>query len=68
MVKNFSEDNINNTIEFNEFLKMMSKQNEEEIKLEMLEEAFTYVAKHLCKICLIIFIVLVYSIKTTTVS
>jgi len=41
MVKNFSEDNINNTIEFNEFLKMMSKQNEEEIKLEMLEEAFT---------------------------
>ena len=40
MVKSVSEDKLYNTIEFNEFLKMMSKQKEEDIKEVSLVEAF----------------------------
>ena len=40
MVKAVSEDKLNNTIEFNEFLKMMSKQNDEDISEDSLIEAF----------------------------
>ena len=40
MVRCVSEDKLYNTIEFNEFLKMMSKQEEEEISEESLIEAF----------------------------
>ena len=40
MVHSVSEDKLYDTIEFNEFLKMMSKQEEEEIHEESLIEAF----------------------------
>ena len=40
MVSDVSEDTINNTIEFNEFLKMMSKKENEEIGENLLLEAF----------------------------
>ena len=40
MVSEVSEDTINNTIEFNEFLKMMSKKENEEIGENLLLEAF----------------------------
>ena len=40
MVRSVSEDKLYNSIEFNEFLKMMSKQKEEAIKEESLVEAF----------------------------
>ena len=40
MVRSVSEDKVYNTIEFNEFLQMMSKQEEEEINMVSLMEAF----------------------------
>ena len=40
MVRSVSEDKLNDTIEFNEFLQMMSKQQEEEVEREELAEAF----------------------------
>ena len=40
MVSDVSEDTIHNTIEFNEFLKMMSKKENEEIGENLLLEAF----------------------------
>ena len=40
MVKSMSEDKVNFTIEFNEFLQMMSKQEEEELNMDSLIEAF----------------------------
>ena len=40
MVRTVSEDKLYNSIEFNEFLQMMSKQEEEDIKEESLAEAF----------------------------
>ena len=40
MVRSVSEDKVNYTIEFNEFLMMMSKQEEEEMNMESLMEAF----------------------------
>ena len=40
MVRSVSEDKLYDTIEFNEFLRMMSKQGEEEIKLDIMIEAF----------------------------
>ena len=42
MVRSVSEDKMHDTIEFNEFLKMMSKQEEQEINMETLLEAFKY--------------------------
>ena len=40
MVRSVSEDKLYDTIEFNEFLQMMSKQEEEEINMDTLVEAF----------------------------
>ena len=40
MLRCVSEDKLYNTIEFNEFLQMMSKQEEEDIKEVSLVEAF----------------------------
>ena len=40
MVRPVSEDKLYFTIEFNEFLRMMSKQQEEEINMDALIEAF----------------------------
>ena len=40
MVRTVSEDRLNNTIEFNEFLQMMSKQQEEAVEKDDLVEAF----------------------------
>ena len=40
MVSDVSADTINNTVEFNEFLKMMSKKENEEIGENLLLEAF----------------------------
>ena len=40
MVRCVSEDKLNNTIEFNEFLLMMSKQKEGIVEKEELVEAF----------------------------
>ena len=40
MVREVSEDSLHHTIEFNEFLKMMSKQENEEIEEGALLEAF----------------------------
>ena len=40
MMKEVSADTINNTVEFNEFLKMMSKKENEEIGENLLLEAF----------------------------
>ena len=40
MVKDVSEDKVSHTIEFNEFLKMMVKQQEQEIPEKQLIEAF----------------------------
>ena len=40
MVRCVSEDKLYNTIEFNEFLQMMSKQQEDDINMEALVEAF----------------------------
>ena len=40
MVRSVSEDKLYNSIEFNEFLQMMSKQEEEDMKEESLVEAF----------------------------
>ena len=45
MVRSVSEDKLYDTIEFNEFLQMMSKQEQEEIGEESLMEAFRQVAK-----------------------
>ena len=42
MVRSVSEDKMHDTIEFNEFLKMMSKQEEQEINMQTLVEAFKY--------------------------
>ena len=39
MVRSVSEDKLYDTIEFNEFLQMMSRQEEEEINEEALSEA-----------------------------
>ena len=44
MVRSVSEDKLYDTIEFNEFLRMMSKQGEEEIKMDMMVEAFRYMS------------------------
>ena len=40
MVMEVSEDNLHHTIEFNEFLKMMSKKENKEIEENILLEAF----------------------------
>ena len=40
MVRSVSKDKLYHTMEFNEFLRMMSKQGEEEINMQNLEEAF----------------------------
>ena len=40
MVRSVSEDKLNDTIEFNEFLQMMSKQQEEVVEKNDLTEAF----------------------------
>ena len=40
MVRSVSEDKLYDTIEFNEFLRMMSKQIEEEVNIDTLVEAF----------------------------
>ena len=40
MARSVSEDKLNNTIEFNEFLQMTSKQEEEEVDREEVREAF----------------------------
>ena len=40
MVRSVSEDKLYDTIEFNEFLLMMSKQQEDDINMEALVEAF----------------------------
>ena len=40
MVRSVSEDKLYNTIEFNEFLLMMEKQQETEINMDGLMEAF----------------------------
>ena len=42
MVRSVSEDKLYDTIEFNEFLKMMSKLQDEEINMDALIEAFKY--------------------------
>ena len=43
MVRSVSEDKLYDTIEFNEFLQMMSKQQEDDINMEALVEAFKQV-------------------------
>ena len=40
MVRSVSEDKLYDTIEFNEFLQMMSKQQEDDISMNALVEAF----------------------------
>ena len=40
MVRDVSEDQVYDTIEFNEFLQMMSKQQEDDINMAALVEAF----------------------------
>ena len=40
MVRSVSEDKLYDTIEFNEFLQMMSNQQEDDINMEALVEAF----------------------------
>ena len=40
MVRSVSEDKLYDTIEFNEFLQMMSKQQEDDINMSALMEAF----------------------------
>ena len=40
MVRSVSEDKLYHTVEFNEFLRMMGKQGEEEINMKNLVEAF----------------------------
>ena len=40
MVRSVSEDKLYDTIEFNEFLQMMSNQEEEELNMDSLIEAF----------------------------
>ena len=40
MVRSVSEDKLYDTIEFNEFLQMMSKQQEDDININALVEAF----------------------------
>ena len=40
MVRSVSEDKLYDTIEFNEFLQMMSRQQEDDINMNALEEAF----------------------------
>ena len=40
MVRSVSEDKLYDTIEFNEFLQMMSKQDDDEINMDALIEAF----------------------------
>ena len=42
MVRSVSEDQLYDTIEFNEFLQMMSKQQEDELNMDTLMEAFKY--------------------------
>ena len=42
MVRSVSEDKLYDTIEFNEFLQMMSRQEEEEVNEVSLMEAFKY--------------------------
>ena len=43
MARSVSEDKLYHTIEFNEFLRMMSKQGEEEIRMDIMVEAFRYI-------------------------
>ena len=43
MVREVSEDHIYDTIEFNEFLQMMSKQQSHSMTEDSLKEAFRYV-------------------------
>ena len=43
MVRAVSEDKVMDTIEFNEFLKMMSNQQEQEVPELALVEAFKYI-------------------------
>ena len=40
MVRSVSEDKLYDTIEFNEFLQLMSKQQEDEINMDALVDAF----------------------------
>ena len=40
MVRSVSEDKLNDTIEFNEFLQMMSKQQDDDVDREEVREAF----------------------------
>ena len=40
MVRSVSEDKLYDTIEFNEFLQMMYKQQEDDINMDALVEAF----------------------------
>ena len=42
MVRSVSEDKLYDTIEFNEFLQMMGKHQENEVNMEALMEAFKY--------------------------
>ena len=42
MVRSVSEDKLYDTIEFNEFLQMMSKQQEDDINMTALVEAFKW--------------------------
>ena len=42
MVRSVSEDKVDDTIEFNEFLVMMSKQQEKDINADSLLEALKY--------------------------
>ena len=43
MVRNVSEDKLYDTIEFNEFLQMMGKHQQEEINLDTLMDAFRWI-------------------------
>ena len=46
MVREVSEDKMFDTVEFNEFLKMMSRQNQQEIQEEELLDAFKSINLH----------------------
>ena len=46
MVREVSEDKMFDTVEFNEFLKMMSRQNQQEIQEEELLDAFKSIILH----------------------
>ena len=45
MVRSVSEDKVDDTLEFNEFLVMMSKQQEKDINADSLLEALKYSEK-----------------------